>query len=118
MNTNPTSINLARLLREGGTAEADGAIEGPIELGNETIPLQGSAPWRVSVTSVSGEGSQEFWTSGEIAGNAVLECRRCLTPTAAPVRAHFQNLLRYQPGLEGIEVLEEDKEEIFLFGHP
>lgn len=118
MRNKPTSINLARLLREGGTAEADGVIEGQIELGSETIPLEGNAPWRVSVTGVSGEGGQEFWMSGEIAGNAVLECRRCLTPTATPVRAHFQNLLRYQPGIEGIEVLEEDDEEIFLFGHP
>lgn len=119
MNTNsPTSINLARLLHEGGSTEADGIIEGQIDLGSETIPLQGHAPWRVSVTSVSGEGGQEFWMSGEIAGNAVMECRRCLTPTTTPVRAHFQNLLRYQPGLEGIEVLEEDDEEIFLFGHP
>jgi uncharacterized protein len=114
----PISINLARLLREGGTAEADGVISGEIDLGGETLELEGPAPWRVGVTSVSGEGGQEFWMSGEIAGKAVLECRRCLTPTATPVRAHFQNLLRYAPGVEGLEVLEQDDEEIFLFGHP
>lgn len=119
MNTSqPISINLARLLREGGTAEADGVISGVIDLGGEPLGLEGYTPWRVSVTSVSGEGGQEFWMSGEIAGKAILECRRCLTPTATPVRAYFQNLLRYAPGVEGLEVLEQDDEEIFLFGHP
>lgn len=114
----PIYINLARLLREGGSAEAEGAIQEALDLGGEALPLEGQAPWRVSVTRVSGEHEHEFWMSGEIAGNAILECRRCLTPTPTPIRAHFQNLLRYAPGVEGLEVLEQDDEEIFLFGHP
>lgn len=109
------SINLARLLREGGTAEAKGEVSGQIELGNDTIPLQDKALWQVSVTSV---GDDELWLSGEIAGNAMMECRRCLDPTPTPVRAHFQHMLRYQPGLEHLEAVEEDDEEIFLFGKP
>jgi uncharacterized protein len=69
----------------------------------------------VSVTAV-GEG--ELWLSGEIAGYAIMECRRCLDPTPTPVRAYFQHMLRYQPGLEGLEAIEEDDQEIFLFGQP
>jgi uncharacterized protein len=56
--------------------------------------------------------------SGEIAGNALLECRRCLEPTPTPVRANFQYMLRYKPGLEGLQVEQEDDEEIVLFGNP
>ena len=109
------SINLARLLREGGTAEASGEIEGQIKAEEVLVELDGKALWKVSVTSV---GDDELWLSGEIAGNALLECRRCLEPTSTPVRAHFQNLLRYQPGAEGLQIVEEDEEEIFVFGNP
>jgi uncharacterized metal-binding protein YceD (DUF177 family) len=102
------SVNLSRLLREGGSTDARGEILERIALGNERIPLDGPARWRVSVTRVEGEGGQEFWLSGEIAGNAVLECRRCLTPTPTPVRAHFQYMLRYQPGLQHLEAHSTD----------
>jgi uncharacterized protein len=109
------SINLSRLLREGGTAEARGEITSKIELGNDTILLQDVVSWRVSVTAV---GESELWLSGEIAGYAMMECRRCLDPTPTPVRAYFQHMLRYQPGLEHLEAIEEEDEEIFLFGKP
>jgi uncharacterized protein len=112
------SINLSRLLREGGSTEARGEIRDHIALEKERIPLEGPARWKASVTRIEGEGGQEFWLSGEIAGNAMLECRRCLVPTPTPVRAHFQYMLRYQPGLQHLEAVEEDQEEILLFGHP
>ena len=112
------SINLSRLLREGGSTDASGEILEYIPLENERIPLQGPARWKASVTRVEGEGGQEFWLSGEIAGYAILECRRCLTPTPTPVRAYFQSMLRYQPGLQHLEAIEENDEDILLFGHP
>ncbi|ADD27614.1 YceD family protein [Meiothermus ruber] len=112
------SINLARLIREGGSTSAKDEIWDYIALPNERIPLVGPAVWRVSVTKMEGEGGVDFWLSGEIAGNALMECRRCLTPTPAAVRAHFQYLLRYQSGLAHLEAIEENEEEILLFGHP
>lgn len=114
------SINLSRLLREGGSTEAKGELGGPLQLGNASIALEGNAVWKASVVSVSGEvgHGHEFWVSGEVAGNALMECRRCLKPTSTPVRAHFQHMLRYQSGLHQLEVVEEGDEEIFLFGHP
>ncbi|GIW34759.1 DUF177 domain-containing protein [Meiothermus sp.] len=112
------SINLSRLLREGGSTDARDEILEYIALQEERIPLEGPAKWKVSVTRLEGEGGQEFWLSGEIAGNALLECRRCLTPTPTPVRAHFQYMLRYEAGLQQLEVIEEGEEEILLFGHP
>lgn len=117
--TNVPSINIARILREGGSTEARGEIEGSIDLENTRIPLAGKALWKAAIIGVGGEGEgNDFWLSGEIAGNAVMECRRCLTPTPTPVRAHFQHLLRYQPGLNHLELIEEDEEEIFVFGSP
>ncbi|MGK0619841.1 DUF177 domain-containing protein [Meiothermus cerbereus] len=112
------NINLAQLMREGGSTSARDEIQDYIALHDERIPLQGKALWKATVTRIEGEGGLEFWLSGEIAGNAIMECRRCLTPTPTPVRAHFQYLLRYQLGLQHPEAIEEDEEEILLFGHP
>jgi uncharacterized protein len=112
------SINLSRLMREGGSTDTTGEILDYLTLEHERIPLEGLAKWSVGITRVEGEGGQEFWLSGEIAGNAILECRRCLRPTPTPVRAHFQYMLRYKPGLSHLEAIEEDHEEILLFGHP
>ncbi len=109
------SINLARIVREGGTAEAKGEIHDTIRLDGEQILLEAPALWKVSVTSI---GDGELWLSGEIAGKAVLECRRCLEAAPTLVRAHFHHMLRYQPGAEGLEVKEEDEEEFVVFGHP
>jgi uncharacterized protein len=109
------SINLARLLREGGTAEASGQIEKEVRAEEVAVALEGTAQWKVTAVSV---GDNELWLSGEVAGQAILECRRCLEFTPTPVGAHFQSMLRYQPGAEGIEIIEEDKEEVFVFGSP
>lgn len=105
-------------MREGGSTSARDEIWDYIALHDERIPLEGKAVWKVNVTRLEGEGGVEFWLSGEVAGNALMECRRCLTPTPTPIRAHFQFLLRYQPGLQHLEAIEENDEEILLFGHP
>ncbi|MCL6633948.1 MAG: hypothetical protein K6T63_15125, partial [Alicyclobacillus herbarius] len=73
------NINLAQLLREGGSTSARDEIQDYIALHNERIPLEGKALWKATVTRIEGEGGLEFWLSGEIAGNAIMECRRCLT---------------------------------------
>jgi len=112
------SINLSQLIRVGGSISAQNEIRDYIALPNERIPLEEKAVWKATVTRLEGEGGVEFWLSGEIAGKALMECRRCLTPTPTPVRAHFQYLLRYQLGLQHLEVIEENGEEILLFGHP
>jgi uncharacterized protein len=112
------NINLAQLMREGGSVGARDEIQDYIALHNERIPLQGKALWQVTVTRIEGERGLELWLSGEIAGNAIMECRRCLAPSPTPVRAHFQYLLRYQSGLPHPEFIEENNAEVLLFGHP
>jgi uncharacterized protein len=109
------SINLSRLLREGGSNESQGELHELVLL-SERIPLEGPASWKVSLTRIDGE-EDELWMSGEIAGKAAMECRRCLGPALVPVRAHFQHLLRYQAD-HPLEAVDVDGEEIFLFGHP
>ncbi len=112
------NINLSQLIREGGSTSTQNEIWDYLALHDERIPLEGKAVWKVNATRLEGEGGVEFWLSGEVAGSALMECRRCLTPTPTPVRAHFQYLLRYQPGLQHLEAIEENEEEILLFGHP
>jgi uncharacterized protein len=47
-----------------------------------------------------------------------MECRRCLKPTPTHVHAHFQHLLRYEPGLPEMVFHEEDEDEYYAFGEP
>lgn len=109
------SINLARLLREGGTARASGIVREAFWIGEERFPLEGEASWKVAVSSL---GGNEYWLSGEVEGVALMECRRCLKPTPTPIHAHFQHLLRYQQGLREVVFHEEAEEEYYAFGEP
>lgn len=108
-------INLARLLREGGSLRAEGRVQEAFRVGPEVFPLEGVARWRVSVSALGGD---EFWLSGVVEGVALMECRRCLKPTPVPIQAHFQHLLRYEAGLEAPLFHEETEEEYYAFGHP
>jgi len=109
------SINLARLLREGGTARAAGVVREAFRVGEERFPLEGEATWKVAVSAVGGD---EYWLSGEVEGVVLMECRRCLKPTPTPIHAHFQHLLRYQQGLSEVVFHEEAEEEYYAFGEP
>ena len=113
--TTTTSINLARLLKEGGTARAQGVVQEAFVVGEERFPLQGEASWRVASSSV---GGNEYWLSGEVEGVVLMECRRCLRPTPTRIHAHFQHLLHYEPGLEEVVFHEEGEEEFYAFGLP
>ncbi len=109
------SINLAQILKEPGTAEADGLIRSEIVAGDEVLPLEGSAEWSVSVTSAG----EEFWMSGEIHGDVLMECRRCLKPTPQHVDAYFQHLLEFRPEVETLTLVQnEDDEDVYRFGEP
>ncbi len=109
------SINLAQILQEPGTAEADGVIRESITAGEDVLPLQGDAEWSVTVTSAG----EEFWLSGEVHGTTMMECRRCLKPTPQPVNAYFQHLLEFHPEVETLTLVQnENDEDIYHFGEP
>lgn len=116
MNTREfPSLNLARLINEGGTAQASGQLDHLSPAAEATPQLQGPLTWKATVTAME---DQEFFLSGEVAGYVQLECARCLEATPAAVRGYFQYLLRYVPGTRGIELIEEDDEDILLVGDP
>ncbi|WP_018111778.1 DUF177 domain-containing protein [Thermus igniterrae] len=109
------SINLARLLKEGGTTRAAGVVRKAFQVGEERFLLEGEASWKVAVSAVGGD---EYWLSGEVKGTVLMECRRCLRPTPTPIHAHFQHLLRYQQGLPEVVFHEEAEDEYYAFGGP
>ena len=113
--TTTTSINLARLLKEGGTARAQGVVQEAFVVGEERFPLQGEASWRVAISSV---GGNEYWLSGEVEGVVLMECRRCLRPTPTRIHAHFQHPPHYEPGRAEVGFHEEGEEEFYAFGLP
>lgn len=109
------SINLAQIMKEPGTAEAEGVIRNAITAGEEVLPLEGDAEWSVTVTSAG----EEFWLSGEVHGTVLMECRRCLKPTPQPVDAYFQHLLEFRPEVEALTLVQnEDDEDVYRFGEP
>jgi len=107
-------INVARLLREGGSVTAQGTLFGSLTSGIHSLPIE-HLDWKVEVQAV---GYLEFWLSARLKGVALLECSRCLEPAPTPLEAHFETLLRYQAGLKEPELLEEEDEDILLFGNP
>jgi len=109
------SINLAGIIKEPGSAKADGVITDEIIAGDDHLPLQGDTLWNVTVSSAG----DEYWLSGEVHGTVMMECRRCLKPTPQKVDAYFQHLLEYHPGIERLALVEgEDGEEVYHFGEP
>ena len=111
-----TLLNISRISQEGGSLDARGEILGQIQLETEAIALQDKAVWKASIIGVGGESEDDYWLSGEIAGNAILECSRCLSEAITPIKATFQNMLRYKNGLHELEVIDDGDEEIILFG--
>ena len=109
------SINLAKILKEPGSARADGVIRKEILAGPHALPLEGDAEWSATVSNVG----DEYWLSGEVHGTVMMECRRCLKPTPQRVDAYFQHLLEYHPEVEELTLVEnEDDEDIYHFGEP
>jgi uncharacterized protein len=109
------SINLASIIKEPGTASADGVIHDQIIAGKDRLPLEGDTRWSVTVSSAG----DEYWLSGEVHGTVLMECRRCLKPTPQKIDAYFQHLLEYHPGLDELTLVEgEDGEEVYHFGGP
>ena len=109
------SINLASIIKEPGSASADGIIHDEITAGKDKLPLEGDTYWSVTVSSAG----DEYWLSGEVHGQVLMECRRCLKPTPQKIDAYFQHLLEYHPEVEKLTMIDDDEgEEIYHFGSP
>ena len=109
------SINLASIIKESGSASASGIIHDEILAGKDKLLLQDEAHWSVTVSNAG----DDFWLSGEVHGQVLMECRRCLKPTPQKIDAHFQHLLEYHPEIEKLTMTDnEDGEETYHFGDP
>ncbi|HEX2863219.1 MAG TPA: DUF177 domain-containing protein, partial [Deinococcales bacterium] len=82
----------------------------------EPIPLAGPAHWRATVTHV---GADEFWMSGRVTGQAILECSRCLEPVTVDVNASLATLMRHDARANAPHVeYGDDDQEVLVFGEP
>lgn len=120
------SLHLSRILHSGGDVSGEGEVstlelvrEPEVEGGEPErvpVPLAEPARWKATVSNVGGD---EFWLSGRIEGDALVECSRCLVPTPVPVKAKLESLLRYSPKVETPRVeYGEDEQEVVAFGNP
>jgi uncharacterized protein len=117
-------LNVSKIIKTGGDVSGAGELE-RLELvtpnadGSQTrtpIPLEGKAQWRAVVSHV---GADEYWLAGRVKASAVLECARCLEPTVQPIEARLESLLQYNAKVQHPHrVVQEDGEEIIVFGDP
>ncbi len=84
---------------------------------NYGLELAGPIEWQITVSNTGGE--DDFIVEGKISGSAIMECRRCLEPSAAETETDFVYQMEYQHGKEGLSFSEaEDIEDILIFGNP
>jgi uncharacterized protein len=118
------TLNLASLLKRSPLEGDEVAGEGLLEPSSELLLRSGvkvAAPleWRLAVRATGGE--EEFLLEGEVAGTAVLECRRCLSEVETEIETAFLYPMVYRPGAKGLVLRErddEDSEEVLVFGQP
>src|SRR5690606_13331474 len=82
------------------------------------LRLAGPIAWHVHVVNAGGD--DDFVADGRMSASAVLECRRCLTDVAVHVEAEFVYPMAYRPSdlPLRLEELEDDDEELLVFGRP
>lgn len=123
MATRPdATLNLAALLRHAPGAEDEVYGEGLLEpeaasLDELGLRLGSPLAWELTVRATGGD---EFLLDGEVAGTALLECRRCLDEVATEVRSELIYPMLYRPGTEALALIEEreDGEDLLVFGRP
>jgi uncharacterized protein len=117
------TLNLASLLHHAPGSELEVEAEGLLEPAQELLEadglrLAGPIAWQVRVVNTGGD--DDFVADGDVSATAVLECRRCLTEVAVEVEAEFVFPMSYRPSDRPLrlEELEEEEEELLVFGRP
>lgn len=114
---------MASLLHHAPGSELEAEAEGLLDPADELLEadglrLAGPIEWQVRVINTGGD--DDFVADGEIAATAVLECRRCLTDVEVDVETEFVYPMSYRPSEQPLrlEELEEEEEELLVFGQP
>ena len=117
------TLNLASLLHHAPGSELEVEAEGLLEPAEELLVadglrLAGAIAWHVRVINTGGD--DDFVADGTIDATAVMECRRCLTDVQVHVGTDFVYPMSYRPSDQPLrlEELEDEEEELLVFGRP
>ncbi len=117
-------LNLSSLLRQAPGSDDEVFDEGLLEptddlLETDGLRLAGPLSWSLTVRRLGGD-DDDFLAEGEVEGEVVLECRRCLVDVAVPVHSEFLYPMAYRPSDDEPLALSEEAEEedLLLFGQP
>ena len=115
-------LNLASLLKHDATlfevSDEGLLLPEPELLEADGLRLGAPLAWALSVQNAGGD--DDFILSGEVAGEVLMECRRCLSEVTVPSRSTLLYPMAYRPGRERLELLEREGEEddLLVFGKP
>lgn len=69
--------------------------------------------------SVRSAGGDDFIVQGQVSGEAIVPCRRCLEGVQVPARSDFLYPMKYRPAKPELEMVFDDEEdEVLMFGRP
>lgn len=118
------SINLTALLRQAPGSDDEVVDEGLLEPSAELLAADGlrlarPLAWSLTVRRTGGD-EDDFLVEGEIEGEVVMECRRCLVDVAVPVHAELLYPMSYRPSDDAeLQLAEEaDDDDVLVFGQP
>ncbi len=116
-------FNLASLLRRSSASEDEVSEAGLLQPDDDILVasdtrLAGPLSWSATVQRTGGDDN-DFLAHGEVSGQALLECRRCLTDVVVDVEAEFFYPMAYRPSDDpALRLGEEDGDDLLVFGQP
>ena len=118
------TLNLTALLRQAPGSDDEVADEGLLEpspdlLEADGMRLSGPLAWSLTVRRIGGD-VDDFLVEGEVEGEAVLECRRCLIDVLVPVHADLLYPMTRRASAGAVLELAEEAgdDDVLVFGDP
>lgn len=118
------TLHLTALLRQAPGSDDEVADEGLLDPSPELLEadglrLTGPLTWSLTVRRTGGD-ADDFLVEGEVEGEAVLECRRCLVDVAVPVHSELFYPMAHRPAAGApLELAEEaGDDDVLVFGDP
>ena len=83
---------------------------------SDEVSFEAPLEYHISVRS---SGGDDFIVQGEVSGEAIMPCRRCLEGVTVPSRSTFLYPMKYRPAKPELEMVFDDEEdEVLMFGRP
>jgi len=118
------SLNLTALLRQAPGSDDEVTDEGllapaPEQLEADGLRVGGALSWSLTVRRTGGD-ADDFLVEGEVTGEVVLECRRCLVDVPVTVHAEVFYPMTYRPSSAAELRLAEEPgdQDVLVFGQP